>query len=1694
MAPFDPSIFERIARGEVPISYQHVEAARDVVLGMMGAMGRTSRIPSRNRYLVQDFIRNNAPRTPYVMPEKLDIPSMPGVATGDFVSGQMKTGRTETIDEFVNRLIAGRTSGSSDSFLTREASIGLDDFERLGLHLRARSGDVGSLPQSTVNKLYRWIDKQFPEFIEEMGGYTAGFDVRGRPLTVKAGLERSVFEEVLLRRQEENSAALAKIDNEINRLRSVRGSISRETDEGWTRFNHVNAQLKDLENERSKYVRGYYRDQNRLDRLMGRTDLSHDPWNREISTVVSRDPAVSQVGLTIEDQKWLSGDLNRLPGLEASISERRSILNRIIEEEPYGSERAAAARKELARIWYGETAIEDAAAVGKARVRRTESVLERIEALGARPVLGPDGTWTAGSVVRLPSAGAEYRGHEMVITGMVNPAAFREIDPAQIGKVPSEVGLIMRPAPVVQVPAGMADPDGSVLNTLMRNIRVTRKVGATGEPVVPLSALTGPAQPDIILEQAKADRDAAMYGRDIISPDRGANLERAIQRVDQQYSELIARRVASGGLEERHITAAAEEMPEALRRIYGGIAGDELTPARVAEEIIAGLMYTPKKKVIRDYWEFVHEEGKGRGRWQLREEFGNTSYREAYKAAYKNRDPFSASVKELLQNAIPDEAKLGGPATGFLTPLQQRMGRVLPSAQARSGEIQAEVARIARESKATREAGIHSKSPKTRLNDDGELELVETANLDDSGNLGLPEDAIDRMSARQQALAERARARVMEIVDLHIRRSEIEGMLVAERKKKPIAAADKVAQNTRIVQLERNQATLDSLLRQAEVGLSKKGAVNKVARELWNDFRGEVNQQGWITKVIGTGQTIEERLEELRQMRGLYEMRLGQAREAFDLNASRFKARERFGGQISEIERMLAQIDERIPLLEQELGHYADPLEIVGRRLEMLQDQRLGRHFELLTSDDFLESNFGMSREVIYEQMGKIHGWDNAMSSSIRAHFAPTVDSMGSELFLGGSRDEIIRNLQSVIDEREILSLDLPLYSKNYDLLTGAGRPTERMIDVQMAEIRDLRRMGRETDDIAVTYRILSDDTAKTMAALHMARYEKAVRAKPGMADIGINTPRMRAAILKMAEDELAEGGLPEITLQMRPESAFIRKTPQTPQQAIETLNRLNEIRGHQAFDVDQYMGWESDTLKAEQLMSDAWGAATAHFRHSRKARIAEAKGIIDAEDLAGLVDFRGQEMTPEYIASIAEDIPTLLGQDIITMRAVEPTSDLDVAIAARNVNLPPRAVGNLTRNTVTADRHALNEALARQSVLRARGEGIGKLRYHQTHALLFNDPLHAPVVGGKRRTDWYSSITDHLDEALREQGYTYEDVQRLSEAFGKVRGNVNAIDLSLDRSGLTADAVRRARGIAGLSDDVDYPQRYLHAPFAGGAIIDNDGLRLHQAVTRAVRLENLSDPEIRQIAGMLNVPMNLSRAEMLDALAAQGMNTPKGVAQTIATRIGHQIRAMSDPIFFRDVLGRTEYQPIAEEMLRIMGQGTGAGERMAETLINDSVSAAQAGQRAIRDRELYKRIGFDTIGEIWSGLRRSSPLTKGVAGAVAGLATWGIARSLRRKPDHTMDDLGPPLLPGGSAYEGLPPTDYSPGAYGYQVPPSEQGVTYQVNIRGGSYDPTLIQEALAGMVGGPVTGTIYNTPELMDPQRTPRMIQETYE
>ena len=148
-------------------------------------------------------------------------------------------------------------------------------------------------------------------------------------------------------------------------------------------------------------------------------------------------------------------------------------------------------------------------------------------------------------------------------------------------------------------------------------------------------------------------------------------------------------------------------------------------------------------------------------------------------------------------------------------------------------------------------------------------------------------------------------------------------------------------------------------------------------------------------------------------------------------------------------------------------------------------------------------------------------------------------------------------------------------------------------------------------------------------------------------------------------------------------------------------------------------------------------------------------------------------------------------------------------------------------------------------------------------------------------------------------------------------------------------------------------------------------------------------------------------------------------------------------------------------------------------TVARDAVARSRSTARtAFSAGTAYKRIGesFRT-GALGDALKNKGVRT-GLA-AAAALSVFGFVKSNRR--DHSSDDIsGPPLLPGGSAYESGYPARQAVIESLRTLNPVTRGMQYKVYASGSSEDAEKLRSMVDGVTDGEVNSTMYSSLPLL--------------
>jgi hypothetical protein len=198
------------------------------------------------------------------------------------------------------------------------------------------------------------------------------------------------------------------------------------------------------------------------------------------------------------------------------------------------------------------------------------------------------------------------------------------------------------------------------------------------------------------------------------------------------------------------------------------------------------------------------------------------------------------------------------------------------------------------------------------------------------------------------------------------------------------------------------------------------------------------------------------------------------------------------------------------------------------------------------------------------------------------------------------------------------------------------------------------------------------------------------------------------------------------------------------------------------------------------------------------------------------------------------------------------------------------------------------------------------------------------------------------------------------------------------------------------------------------------------------------------------------------------------------ATLIQHQMRR-------RDLEAAGFISPTGQDGILEKG-GTIIDSQQAQAAFGDDYNLTDDIIRSVNDldnglvenKAVYKRIG-EKMGDLKDLFK--NPTIRRSTLALGALIAGSFAYTAIR--DRTHEDMaGPPLLPGGSAYEsGFPNRVPEIGTFG--GPGYDSGVSYKVNLYGDQDTVRRFNAAAGGLVNGNINTTMYN--------RIPDVAQDPY-
>jgi ribosomal protein S17E len=267
-----------------------------------------------------------------------------------------------------------------------------------------------------------------------------------------------------------------------------------------------------------------------------------------------------------------------------------------------------------------------------------------------------------------------------------------------------------------------------------------------------------------------------------------------------------------------------------------------------------------------------------------------------------------------------------------------------------------------------------------------------------------------------------------------------------------------------------------------------------------------------------------------------------------------------------------------------------------------------------------------------------------------------------------------------------------------------------------------------------------------------------------------------------------------------------------------------------------------------------------------------------------------------------------------------------------------------------------------------------------------------------------------------------------------------------------------RGRTEASLADDVGVLQKLI----VGIAEQDRTGRRTRGFVGgRAPTLDTLLDglmskDEFLEVADLVKMTMD-------DDLKAAALDTTPN-RPLLEANIGGIKKATEE--------AQILYQARAKGLQERYVDPT-TGKLSIPQILNTSTSGASGSPTPIAGQK-YKRIS-EAISDGTIKKLMDKPYVRGTLIGTAALGAFGFIYSARK--DHTEEDIqGPPLLPGGSAYDSAYPGNtlnlQNPN---YMLSSGQNGVTYKVNVSGGYSAARRFGDSVQSLIPGASSATYYN-------------------
>lgn len=1175
--------------------------------------------------------------------------------------------------------------------------------------------------------------------------------------------------------------------------------------------------------------------------------------------------------------------------------------------------------------------------------------------------------------------------------------------------------------------------------------------------------------------------------------DIGYRIE-AFERVDRDISRKIRERISSVGRRDSDISAmvdraiSLDELPEHLRGFYRILAKDPINEGRItltareaAQELVAGTLFItqPAGGTTR----MVGETAKAA---KIREEkiakeaqWLNEPYRQITRRLFDNRvkgpeAELIRGIHEVLRDVVPDYSPRNIRGRGMMRRFSQAISgaaeetlNIPPNAKARNAIVDRTIERTRSEARVRRD---HT-TGMMRHTEEGELvgfdiplegrtaqygnyeEIIEAAN----------ETALETHRARQQT--------IRDILDLDIR---------AETAKRQGRAVNNPAQKKFYRHItERHNAMAEEMRQKL---LSSDNPADGAALQLYHKlkaltFDSQVNLRLHAVSGGERGTSAEQYLEGLNRT-----LRVA-------------------GSEQDELMRRQAELVRFARDIPEGYLTREHLLRLVERATGPFQYQRPGRFVRMNETTGFFT---GLTRRnpattrTLFDFMQARFGWDDYMRG-VAEEFAR--GGKVSTPFAAETPDLIMDQLRLLQENNAVVRAVLPKFRERYQTITRQEIPPP--LEFRIQRVRELSEGFNVPDarTFGVTYEWVRPESmteaANVLSAWQMPRYRRllaeSVQGRDYISSTGELTKQGLQAAREIALGEIraAEGAITqEVQYRVR---EFGRAVPRTREEA---LARAGEL-----------------------------GMGPAEIEALRTRPLQEILETVAARDFVPLQPLKDIQVRSEYYQeALRQDIHGPKGRPTFWRRRLHPGEDLDIAIEQEAQSLLRTEEGGLgtfavarpvphteamnyldrlthtrfqaedllgttyprIRNTVATRRHLRNVNVARRGLeWRNPDTMFNKTGYWDAAGRLITKVLPLDPVTGAQQSNAYDDVFNMIRRSMRQQsaenGVSWDAVRSLSEAFGE--GKSPFITLPPDRGSVAA-----AREVLGLGER----ERRILAPLAGGRKIYSEALggrqvTLGELVSQARFGMTLSTEELVEHARARNIaiPMGLGKRELREALLERSGLRPSQIIEEVASDISDYTRKLLHP----DVVASYSSEKLRDQALRVIAGGVEGKEPPITPphVVEDGLNTAK---KAADVAEYYRRASFKEFAELW---KKHPTVRYGTVGAL-GLAALGIVHGVMRRRDHTQQGVaGPPLLPGGSAYETMPPPGnpmLAPGG-GY-TPTGSQGTIYRVRANG-SFDPSVLQRQMGGLVGGNVSGTIYSGRPRPNPNNSTNYVMRNY-